>query len=83
MNSRNHIKIQEFVIFVEENLKINMLKIKKYRKVTNYCSTIHVTCILKYSLATRIPMLFRNGSNYDYHFCQKQVSRKTGKTIYL
>ena len=28
MNSRNHIKMQKFVIFVKKNLKTNMLKLK-------------------------------------------------------
>ena len=32
MNYRNHIKIHIFVIFVEEKLKINMLKIEKFVK---------------------------------------------------
>ena len=67
-----------------------MIKLKKYCKIRKYCAfireyrgTTHITCILKYSLTTKIPILFCNGSNYDYHFYQKQVSRKTGKIIYL
>ena len=31
-NSRNHIKMQKFVIFVKKNLKINMLNIKNIVK---------------------------------------------------
>ena len=33
MNSRNHIKMQKFVIFVKKSLKINILKIKNIVKV--------------------------------------------------
>ena len=31
-NSRNHIKMQKFVIFVKKNVKINMLNIKNIVK---------------------------------------------------
>ena len=65
-----------------------MLKIKKFRKVWNYCDfineyrgTTHITCVLKYSLATEISILFRNDSNYDYQFCQKQVSKKNNLLV--
>ena len=33
MNRRNHIKMQEFVIFVKKNLQIHMLKIKNIMKL--------------------------------------------------
>ena len=48
-------KIQKFVIFVERNLKINMLKIKKYLKFRDHChymgeyrSDAQSICDLKY-----------------------------------
>ena len=28
----------------------------------------HSTCNLKYSVPKEIPIVFENGSNYDYHF---------------
>ena len=48
-------KIQKVVIFVERNLKINMLKIKKYLKFRDHChytgeyrSAAQSICDLKY-----------------------------------
>ena len=32
MNSKNHIKRQKFVVFINKNFKINMLKIKNIVK---------------------------------------------------
>ena len=37
MNSRNRMEMQEFAIFVNKNFKMNLLKIKKLRKVRNHC----------------------------------------------
>ena len=36
MNSRNHIKMQKFVIFVKKSLKINILKIKNIVKLEDF-----------------------------------------------
>ena len=62
-------KIQESVIFVKKNLKINYVKDKKYRKVRDHChytrkcrGDAHSICNLKYSLPKKIPVAFHNGS---------------------
>ena len=80
MSSRNHMKMQKLITFVEKNLKINMLKIKKYRKVRDHCQYIekyrgaaHSICNLKYSVPTEINY---NGFNYDYHFSTKEVAEE-------
>ena len=56
-----------------------MLKIKRHRKVRDYC---HYTgeyrcaalsiCNLKYSVPKEIPIVFHDGSNYNYHFIIKK-----------
>ena len=36
-NSRNYMKMQNPAIFVDKNLNINILKIKKKRKIRSHC----------------------------------------------
>ena len=48
-------------IFVENNLKINMLNIK---------NIVH----LKYTVTKEICIVFHNGSNYDYRFIMKDLA---------
>ena len=44
-------------------------------------------CNLQYSLPKKIPIVFHNGSNYDYHFIIKESAedwkKKKKKTIYV
>ena len=53
---------------------------KKYRKVRDHChytgqyrGAAHSICNLKYSVPKKIPTVFHNGSNYDYHFIIKKL----------
>ena len=48
---------------------------KKYQKVKDHCSytgkyrgAVHDICNLRYKTPKEIPVLFHNGSTYDYHF---------------
>ena len=59
----------------KEKFENKYLKDKKYPKVRDHCqytaeyrSVAHSTCNLKYSAPKRIPIVFHNGCNYDYHF---------------
>ena len=52
---------------------------KKYHKARDYyhCTgehrtVVHSICNLKYSLLNKIPIVFHNGSNYDYYFIIKK-----------
>ena len=81
-------KMQKTVIFVKENLKINIWKIKKYRTVRDNChytreyrGAAHSISNLKYSKTRRIPIVFRNGSNYDYHFIIKELEFKNNLLV--
>ena len=62
----------------KEKLENKYLKDKKYRKVRDNCHytgeyrrAAHSICNLKYSVPKKIPIVFHNGSNYDYHFIIK------------
>ena len=51
---------------------------KEMRKVRNHChytgkyrGTAHSKCNLEYKIVKEIPVLFNNGSAYDYHFIIK------------
>ena len=55
------------------------LKDKKYGKVRYHChytvkyrGAAHSICNLKYSVPKKVPIVFRNGSNYGYHFIIKE-----------
>ena len=59
---------------------------KKYRKVWDHChytgeyrSVAHSIRNLKYSVPKKVPIVFHNGSNYDYHVIIKKSSQKNLK----
>ena len=61
-----------------EKFENKYLKEKKYRKVRDHChyteeyrGTVYSICNLKYSVPKKIPIVFHNRSNYDYHFIIK------------
>ena len=67
-------------------MKINLWKIKKYRKVRDHCDYTgeyrgdeHSTCNLKYIVPRKNCLAFHNGSNYDYHFIIKKVAEEFKK----
>ena len=54
---------------------------KKYLKVRNHChftgkyrGAAHDVCNLRYKTPKEIPVVFHNGSTYDYHFIIKEVA---------
>ena len=58
----------------------------KYRKVSDHChytggyrGTVYSMCNLKYSVPKEIPVLFHNGSNYDYDFIIKELAEEFEK----
>ena len=62
------------------------MKDKKYRQVRDYChytgefrGAAHSICNLKYSVPKKIPIVFHNGSNYDYHFIIKELAEEFRK----
>ena len=62
----------------KETLEDKYAKDKKYLKDMNHChytgeyrGPAHSICNLKYNVPKEIPIVFHNGSNYDYHFILK------------
>ena len=80
-------KIRKIFIYVKKNLlqiinnKDN--KDKKNHKVRDHChytgkyiGVAHNNCNLRYKIPKEIPVVFHNGSTYDYHFITKQLARE-------
>ena len=42
---------------------------------------MHSICNLKYSVPKKFPIVFHNGSNYDYHFTIKELAEKFEKQL--
>ena len=61
------------------------------RKVNDHCHftgkyriAAHNTCNLRYKIPKNIPVIFHNGSTYDYHFIRREhVSESDGLKIML
>ena len=73
-----HICEKEFCID-EDNKKEFKLK----QKVRDHChytgkyrGAAHSICNLRYKISKKIPVVFHNGSTYDYHFIIKQLARE-------
>ena len=54
---------------------------KLYQKVRDHChytgkfrEAAHSNCNLQYKVPKKIPIVFHNGSTYDYHFIIKQLA---------
>ena len=66
-----------------KKLENKYAKYKIYRKVRDHChytveyrGTAHSICNLKYNVSKEIPIVFHNGSNYDYHFIIKELTEE-------
>ena len=64
-------------------MKINIWKIKKYRKVKDHChytgeyrGTVHSICNSKYSVSKKNYIVFQNGSSDNYYFIIKELEEQ-------
>ena len=55
----------------------------RYHYTGEYRGAAHSICNLKYSVPKKIPIVFYNESNYDYHFVIKELTEDFKKTICL
>ena len=56
---------------------------EKYSKVRDHCHYVgkyrgaaHIICNLRYKIPKEIPVVFLNGSTYNYHFIIKQLAKE-------
>ena len=56
---------------------------EKYHKVKDHChytgkyrGAAHDICNLRYKIPKEIPVVFHNGSTYDYHFIIKELAKE-------
>ena len=50
-------------------------KVKDHCHFTSkYTGAAHNTCNLRYKVPKNIPVIFHNGSTYDYHFIIKELA---------
>ena len=76
-------KLKNLFYIHQEKFENMYLKDKKYRKVRDHChytkehrGAAHSICDLKYSVPEKIPIIFHNGSNDDYHFIIKELAEE-------
>ena len=54
-----------------------MKKVRDHCHYTGkYKGAAHSICNLRYTVPKKIPVVFHNGSTYDYHFIIKQLARE-------
>ena len=70
----------------KENFENKYLQDTQYLKVTDHChyteenrGAAHSICNFKYSVPKKIPIVFHNRSNYDYHFIIKELAEEFKK----
>ena len=80
--SRSHQDAKECYICGKRILK-KLQKDKNDRKIRDhsryagkYRGAAHSICNLKFNLPNEIPVVFHNGSNYDYHFIIKELANE-------
>ena len=88
INKKNQKKSYEnakICYICKENFENNYLKDKKYRKIRDHChigeyrGAAHSICNLKYIAPKKVPIVFHNGSKYDYHFIIKELPEEFKK----
>ena len=67
----------------KEKFENKYLKDKKYCKASDHChytgeyrGAVNKMCNLKYSVPKKNPIVFHNGSNFDYHFIVKELEEE-------
>ena len=71
-------KSKKYAIYAKK--RFTMIKTKKIRHHCHYTGKFggapHSACNLRYKVPKEIPVVFHNGSTYDYHFIIKQLAEE-------
>ena len=60
-----------------EDAKINYIKVRDHCHYTGkYRGAAHKICNLMYNTLREIPVIYHNGSSYDYHFIIKELAEE-------
>ena len=58
------------------------VNVKNHQKVRDHChytgkyrGAVHSICNSKFNVPNEFPVVFHNGSNYDYHFIIKELAK--------
>ena len=63
--------------FEDKYAKGKDLKVRdRFHYTDEYRGAAHSICNLKYSVPKKVPIVFHNGSNYDYHFIIKELAEE-------
>ena len=73
----------KIIYICKEKWENKYMNDKKNHKVRDHChyteeyrGAAHSICNLKHSVPKKIPVVFHNGSNYDYYFIMKELAEK-------
>ena len=72
--------VEDIAFFVKKTFfkdaKNNYIKVNDHCHYTGkYRSAAHKTCNLMHNTPREIPVVFHNGSSYDYHFIIKTLAK--------
>ena len=77
------IKSRKFVTYAKKEFSTDDDNNKKYHKVRDHChytgkfrGAAHSICNLRYKTPKEIPVVFHNGSTYDYYFIVNQLAKE-------
>ena len=75
--------MQNYILYLRKNSLKKLAKDKNIQKFRNHCyytckhrGAAHSICNLKFNVPNKIPVVFRNCSNYDYHFVVKELTNE-------
>ena len=79
---KKYIISKKYVIYAKKDLVLLTI-IKKYHKVRDHChftgkyrGAAHDICNLRYKTPKEIPLVFYNGSKYDYYFIINELAKE-------
>ena len=75
--------MQKYILYLRKNSLKKLATDKNIQKFRNHCQytgkyrgAAHSICNLKFNVPNKIPVVFRNCSNYDYHFVVKELTNE-------